>query len=267
MSTFSKSHQEAVPTSSDSMSQTPDFIKDTKISINERFELEHNALDSAEAGSTTKENDSAQGRHIPGKVSVLYSGNPTTLGTVNTGCIVFDTTVNILKRYLSGVGWQVIHKVPVFKCYLSSDQSSITSQNINSGTPVRVDFGGSGAVVFDNCSGFSSANDAYVIPLTGYYLVSAHIAWDTDSPTALQQYTRALHIFKNSSSVYLDRQVNSAAVTGTNSYPRNTQLLTSLMSCTLSDVIDIRVIQNSGRTLTLQGDSKETYLDIHYISG
>ena len=83
---------------------------DTKKSLNERYEVEHVALDSAEVGATDPANSNAQGRHIPGKVGCLFLGTVAernALSGMGNGAIAYTTDDNNFTRYEQGVGWSI----------------------------------------------------------------------------------------------------------------------------------------------------------------
>ena len=73
MATFSAPFNPTGPVGSDYANKLDSFIReDTKVAINERLALEHQDM---ETGSSDPDSPTAQGRHIPGKVGVLFVGS------------------------------------------------------------------------------------------------------------------------------------------------------------------------------------------------
>jgi len=93
------------PANGDAALNLGDDIRVHKGAINERISVEHSNF---VTGSNDDGNDDAQGRHLPGKTSVLYEG---TTGEINalsgmvTGAVAWDTTTRELKHYITGTGW------------------------------------------------------------------------------------------------------------------------------------------------------------------
>ena len=112
MGGFSKDYELTGPVGSDLASDIDTMIKDgSKSATAERIALEHVPLDSSATGANDKNNPNAQGRHIPGMVSVLLSGTtaeiaqfvsdnqPPTGTGIGTGAIALDTTLGQLQRF------------------------------------------------------------------------------------------------------------------------------------------------------------------------
>jgi hypothetical protein len=112
MGGFDKKYDLSKPAGSDFASDLDTIIKNgSKGATAERYGLEHVPLDSAATGAEDKNNTNAQGRHLPGMVSVLLSDttvNITAFVTANqppngtgigTGSIALDTTKGQLQRF------------------------------------------------------------------------------------------------------------------------------------------------------------------------
>jgi hypothetical protein len=107
MSTFGKTFSESTPLGSALANTLDTVIQDDKTALNERFELEHNALDSSATGATTIENSAAQGRHKPGNVSAVYIGTTAQIAALTgmySGALAYDTTLGLLEIY-NGTNW------------------------------------------------------------------------------------------------------------------------------------------------------------------
>jgi hypothetical protein len=117
MSGFDNEYDLTGPLGSDPANEIDSMIKDgSKSATAERIALEHYPLDSSDTGANDKTNDNAQGRHIPGMVSVLLSGttaeitafvvaNQPPSGTgIGDGAIALDTTQGQLQRFNSSTG-------------------------------------------------------------------------------------------------------------------------------------------------------------------
>lgn len=108
MSDYSKQFDTNEPLGSRPASDLDTFIADdTKTPLNERYSVEHVPLNSAETGATDSDNPNAQGRHIPGVVSVLFSGTTaeitsliSTYGSrIGVGAIALNTETGNLLRW------------------------------------------------------------------------------------------------------------------------------------------------------------------------
>lgn len=115
MASFSYTFDKTQPVATDAANQLDTFIRDdTKKALAERFALEHQALDAAGAGQDDDSSADAQGRHIPGGVSVLYSGTRANVDSnVSTNSAIgYDTdykqpvyyTGSVLTRFAAGPG-------------------------------------------------------------------------------------------------------------------------------------------------------------------
>ena len=102
----------ASPVGSDLASDIDIMIQaGSKSATAERFALEHVPLDSSATGANDKNNSNAQGRHVPGMVSVLLAdttanitafvaaNQPPTGTGVGVGAIALDTTLGQLQRF------------------------------------------------------------------------------------------------------------------------------------------------------------------------
>ena len=238
---FVKTFNEAVPAASDNASDAPTHIKDFKIGVNERYELEHNAFDAAGAGQDTSTADNAQGRHIPGKVSCLFSGATGALPTgVVEGAIALDTTHKIFKRYTSGA-WTPHHYVPVFRAAKTSTQAVTAS----TATTVTWD----GTAIIDNCSGLT--DNTYVAPVTGIYRVSTRLG--ISSASAGIRWAM----------VYVDG-VQKAQARFNETLSDSTLALTTLLSVTAGQTFGIVVTTTVDGTLT--GNSVFETFEVELVS-
>lgn len=109
---FTYTFQQTTPTGLSSANQIDEYIlADVKKALAERYELEHVALDSSETGADDPTSANAQGRHIPGKVSCLFSGTYTQLAALSSpgvGSIGYATDTNSFYRYDSVTGWTAL---------------------------------------------------------------------------------------------------------------------------------------------------------------
>lgn len=107
MSTFGQTFSVLTPAGTDLANNLDTQIQNDKTSINERIQLEHNALNSTATGATTIENAAAQGRHKPGNVSAVYIGTTAECAALTgmySGALQYDTTLNVLRVY-DGSAW------------------------------------------------------------------------------------------------------------------------------------------------------------------
>lgn len=106
---FAKTFNPATPVGTDLVSDVDTFITDFKQSLLERYALEHYNLttSSPNAGNTLDTASDAQGRHIPGKVSVCYIGTTTQINALTgmvLGALAYDTTLGCFRVY-NGSDW------------------------------------------------------------------------------------------------------------------------------------------------------------------
>jgi hypothetical protein len=100
------------PLGSNAANEIDEFIREgVKLPIMERFELEHQPLDSA----TIDEDDpEAAGRHKPGIVGVLFIGTSTERGALSgmgAGAFAYETDTGYFKYYDTSDGWKNLPSV------------------------------------------------------------------------------------------------------------------------------------------------------------
>lgn len=102
---FAKNLDPTVPASTDNANALDTFITDFKVAVNERMALEHQDLST---GSSTDTADTAQGRHIPGKVSAVYCATAAQIAAYTTGvhkgAVAYGTDTQKLYIY-DGASW------------------------------------------------------------------------------------------------------------------------------------------------------------------
>ena len=84
------------------------ILDSTKKSLNERYSLEHRALN---GGITDDADPNAEGRHIPGLVGCVFVGTETArdaLTGMGVGAIAFVTDLQNFYHYTAGTGWQIL---------------------------------------------------------------------------------------------------------------------------------------------------------------
>ena len=112
MGGFDQEYDPASPVGSDLASDIDTMIQaGSKSATAERFSLEHVPLDSSATGANDKNNANAQGRHLPGMVSVLLADTTVNIATfvaanqpptgtgIGVGAIALDTTLGQLQRF------------------------------------------------------------------------------------------------------------------------------------------------------------------------
>lgn len=119
-------------------------------------------------------------------------------------------------------------------------------------------------VTFDPGSDITTgASWHYTIPTTGIYRVDALITFAGSTGWAVAE-RGFMQLFKNGAAYRtLDRKDGLVSSGST-----LTMLLngTTLVSCTAADTIDIRLTQNIGGNLALDGVAENNYVDIHRIA-
>jgi len=163
-----KTFSTETPTSSDLVSNTPNYLQNDKAALEERFELEHNSLTSASGVST--ESPTSPGRHKPGYVAAVFIGATEELPSTGivSGCLAYDTTVNCLKIY-NGTDWtsySITSFTPLasyyFKVILSSNQS------IPHNVTTRINFN---SVLFDSGSFYDTTNYRLLPTVESYWIL------------------------------------------------------------------------------------------------
>ena len=86
--------------------------EDTKAALNERYSLEHVALDDGTSGATDPSNPNTQGRHIPGKVGTMGYGTNAQMNALTgmgNGAIFLTTdSPSQFWFFMQGFGWRII---------------------------------------------------------------------------------------------------------------------------------------------------------------
>jgi len=177
MGTTSKAFSISTPTSSDAAASTPTFMKDDKIALDERYDLEHYSLQSAAGADDTAAN--AAGRHIPGAVRTAYIGTTAQInaltGAAREGAVAWDTTTETLKVH-DGTDWTT-YTVPSastkskygFSVYSNAAVSVPSSLASATAIPMKADVKDPAGVV--NASGW------FVCPQTGMYHFDGAVAF------------------------------------------------------------------------------------------
>jgi hypothetical protein len=112
MSTFGNDFTLTKPAGANNANQIDDLLAEQWTGLDAAISLEHQSI--VHASSDDPDDTSAAGRHVPGKVSVVFKGATTeisALTSVGTGALAYDTTTNELKRYDATEGWEVIFNV------------------------------------------------------------------------------------------------------------------------------------------------------------
>ncbi len=141
MGAFSNTFNESTPQGSDLANTLDTVIQTDKKAIDERIELEHQSFVD---GTNDTTSPTAQGRHVPGKVSAVLIdtlSNIQALTGMVTGALAYDTDSSRLLIY-NGTDWTTypVGSVPTaastlaFYAYLSGDQSG----NFSSATKVKL---------------------------------------------------------------------------------------------------------------------------------
>ena len=177
MPTYTKTFDVAKPVNTDDANQLHTFISDdTKTALNERYSIEHVALNDATSGADNSDNAFAQGRHLPGKVSCLAKGTTTTINAITamaTGAIGEDTTLNKLVRYNSSTTiWEDV--IPV-----SSFRVQKTAQNVSAGETTLTWT----SEDWDEGADFDLPNDKYIAPYAGKFEFKLKIRLNSVPPT------------------------------------------------------------------------------------
>ncbi len=152
-----------------------------------------------------------------------------------------------------GVSWNsasaVLNSVVGFSANTTSAQSIATS------TAVKVTWD---TIVFDTNSGWSVSDNWYVVPNTGYYFVSAQLAF----ASGFSAYDAELYIVKNNSTIVLKGDEYHPAISAV-----GTTTVTGLFSFASGDTVQIQCFQNSGGTILLNADATITNFMVASVGG
>lgn len=160
MANATKSWENTVPASSDSALSTPTFIKDLKIGLEERFNLEHIALNNDAAGVDLAAAGKA-GRHNPGYVSAVLVNTLANIPTsgMYAGAMFYASDKGKLYIYAGSAWVTAPYTTQAFLAYPASDvQYSGTAQKIAFGTES-----------FDDDGVFAASRATF--KLAGYYQI------------------------------------------------------------------------------------------------
>lgn len=191
MGTFSKDWDESVPAGSDIANQLDTFVQDMKIAIDERFELEHYALDDSGSGDDDTA-ATAAGRHKPGYVQAVLVDTWTNLSAITpkSGDLAYDTT-NSRLLVGNGTNWTTY---PVGSDTLIGFYATESSnQSITANTHTKLTFG---TEEYDTNSDFAS--NRHTPTVAGYYCYTGRCQCTDISNVEDIVFS----LYKNGSSVY-----------------------------------------------------------------
>lgn len=233
MSAHTKSWDETAPAGTDSVSSGDDEIRDLKVAVRERLELEHQDMDS----SAAIEAETAAGRHIPGIVGVCFSGTTAQINALTgmgEGALAWDTTLSVLKRYsLSGTAWSIVTTGAqyAFRVTLSA------AQTISAAGYHQILFD---TETYDNGAAYDNAtNYQFVAPATGIYLFTARASVLTSAPNI------SIHVYVNGTAVIHGNwgtPVSSAAVS----------VLSGMYQLTANDVVKLYIYASAACSVSAQ---------------
>jgi len=235
MADFTKAFNVSSPAGSDLISAGDDNIRDFKTAVGERIGLEHYPFLNALGDMTSA---SAQGRHKPGYTSAVYIGTTlqiAALSGMTSGCLAFDTDLNVLKIY-SGSDWttRTVGTGNHAFCLRKTTGTMVATTN----TKVTFD-----VEDFDLGGAADLANSKYVVPVTGIYLFQ--FATSASSTT----YKTQASIYKNGTWVGIPSAVAMAyTLEGTNVSMINGS---TLLSLTANDYIELFWLHENGGTKTV----------------
>lgn len=235
MADFTKKFDVSSPAGSDLISSGDDNIRDFKTALGERIGLEHQPFLNALGDMTSA---SAQGRHKPGYTSAVYIGTTAQINALTgmtSGCLAFDTDLNVLKIY--GTDWttRVVgtgnHAFAMRK----------TTGTMVATIPTKVTFD---IEDFDYGSGADLVNSKYVVPITGVYLFQF-------AATALATtYKTQVALYKNNASLGTSASAYGMAFT-TESSNSSMANGSALLSLTAGDYIELFWLHENGGTKTV----------------
>lgn len=139
-----------------------------------------------------------------------------------------------------GVQW--VSASSAFNSVVAFQNQTTSSQSISTATSTKVTWGTPG---IDSNSGWSVANNYYVIPNAGYYFVAASIVY----AAGYSAYDAKVEIQKNAS-VIQTGNIYHAAISAVG----NPQV-TVVVSCAQGDTIQVNANQDSGASISLAGAS------------
>ncbi len=186
----------------------------------------------------------AKGGLITGSGSNTYSNLPS--GT--NGYILVSNSAAT-----NGVDWEspasALNSVVAFQATTTSAQSITTS------TDTKVTWS---TINLDSNTGWSAANNWYVVPNTGYYTVSAALAFSA----GFSEYDSIVKVVKNNTTTILAGEIYHPAISALGN-----PVVTGVVSLSSGDTIQINVNQNSGSSITLNASAAITNFTINSVGG
>lgn len=132
----------------------------------------------------------------------------------------------------------------VFQEAVAFNAQTASTQSIASGTATKVT---TWTIELDSASGWSSANNWYVIPATGFYYVCAQIIYSS----FLGAYDAEVQIYHNGS-LYQSGVTYHPAVTAIGN-----PIAQTIINCAIGDTIAIWAVQDSGLSIALGGSGSQ----------
>lgn len=147
-------------------------------------------------------------------------------------------------------GDKVIQTNVKARAYLSADQLNLTN---NTWIKILLD-----AETYDVGADFDVANSKFVVPVTGYYLISGYITWEGNSMVADKTYAGA---------IYRNGAVMVTNWSSTSLIARLTNVLLDIAYLTVDDYIELYARQISGvDTVDIEGAENLTFLMVCLLS-
>ena len=250
MGAFGKVYDESVPQGSALANTLDTVIQNDKIAIDERIELEHYSFVDGTNDTTSA---TAQGRHVPGKVSAVYIGTTIQIAALTgmvTGALAYDTDLETLKIF-NGSDWDTIgiSGTPTAAEALSFSAYRSSTQTINSESWTKVELD---SETFDYGSKFASYK--YTPAEAGVYFFAAAV--------------QSAGGFRNRSGIYKNGALALQGVTATNYEDvadTLSSVVTGLVVSDTNDYFELYCQLESSSNRVLSGASK-TYLSGYKIA-
>ena len=170
MTTFAQSYLTNKPAGGDLVSTGDDFLREQWVAINERYSLEHKALDS-EVASATSSDPASAGMHIPGKVSAVSISNNSTMEALPdiSGRMAITTDTPFALCINNGTNWTA-NQIPMSnpKAIGAAIAYVGDTQTVSSKDYADINLTGE---VLDAGSAELFATKYYTAPFTGFYHV------------------------------------------------------------------------------------------------
>jgi len=254
MGAFGKVYSESVPQGSALANTLDTVIQNDKIAIDERIELEHQSFVDGTNDTTSA---TAQGRHIPGKVSTVLidtMSNISALTGMYTGALAYDTTNSRLLIY-DGSNWTTypIGSAPTavtalaFRAYMSSAQS------VPTGVATKLVFDGES---YDYGSKFDDVtNYRYTPGRAGLYLITAQAQVASGSAKHA-----AIYLYKNGA-------VYTIGIKGSPNVSEDQgSVVTDLVLLDDDDYLEIYMLHAKGSNATVNVGETQTNFSGYYVA-